>query len=227
MTTKKNPRPGPKAAPTTPPRTPARILELLEEHYPEAWCTLDFENPYQLLAATILSAQCTDERVNLTTPALFRRYPDPASLARAAIEELEGLVRPTGFFRNKAKNLKSAAGMIVDRFGGRVPDRMEELILLPGVARKTANVVLGAAFGVPGVVVDTHVKRVSARLGWTKSSNPDQIEQDLMALWPRERWTKLGHQVIAHGRSICAARKPRCPSCFLGELCPYPQKEKE
>ena len=225
MTAVKKIDPGPRTAP--PARTTDRIMALLEEHYPQAWCTLDFANPYQLLVATVLSAQCTDERVNLTTPALFKRYPDPASLAGAGIEELEGLVRPTGFFRNKAKNLKAAAKMLVERRQGLVPDKMEELIELPGVARKTANVVLGAAFGIPGVVVDTHVKRVSARLGWTVNTNPDKIERDLMAIWPRERWTKLGHQLIAHGRSLCLARKPRCPSCFLKELCPYPEKEKE
>ena len=203
----------------------AAIIGLLEEHYPGAWCSLDYKNPYQLLVATVLSAQCTDERVNKTTPALFKVFPDPVALAGAEIGELEELVRSTGFFRNKAKNLKAAAEMLRDEYGGRVPDRLEELIRLPGVARKTANVVLGCAFDTPGVVVDTHVKRIAARLGWTANTNPDKIEQDLMAIWPRSLWTKLGHQVILHGRSLCQARKPRCEECFLLELCPQGSKE--
>ena len=203
----------------------AAIIGLLEEHYPGAWCSLDYKNPYQLLVATVLSAQCTDERVNKTTPALFKVFPDPVALAGAKIGELEELVRSTGFFRNKAKNLKAAAEMLRDEHGGRVPDRLEELIRLPGVARKTANVVLGCAFDTPGVVVDTHVKRIAARLGWTANTNPDKIEQDLMAIWPRPLWTKLGHQVILHGRSLCQARKPRCEECFLLELCPQGSKE--
>ena len=207
------------------PKNTARILELLEEHYPGAWCTLDHRNAYQLLVATVLSAQCTDERVNKTTPALFQAYPDPAALAAAEITELEELVRPTGFFRNKAKNLKGAAQKITDEFEGEVPGNLEDLVSLPGVARKTANVVLGCAFDTPGVVVDTHVKRLSARLGWTVNTNPDKIEQDLMKIWPRERWTKLGHQVILHGRQVCQARRPMCSQCFLNALCPYDGKE--
>lgn len=200
--------------------TPA-ILDLIEAHYPGAKCTLDFRNPFELLAATCLSAQCTDERVNKTTPALFERFPDPASMARAEIEELEGLIRPTGFFRNKAKNLKGAAIMLRDEYGGQIPDRLEDLIRLPGVARKTANVVLGTAFNIQGVVVDTHVKRVSQRIGWTESTNPDKIERELMEIWPGDRWTRLGHQVILHGRQVCKARKPDCPGCFLNRLCTH------
>ncbi len=207
------------------PEATARIIELLEEHYPEAWCTLDHRNPYELLVATVLSAQCTDERVNKTTPALFEAFPEASALAGAEIGTVEELIRSTGFFRNKAKNLKGAAMRITNHFGGRVPDNLEDLVSLPGVARKTANVVLGCAFDTPGVVVDTHVKRVSARLGWTGNTNPDKIERDLMEIWPRDRWTKLGHQVILHGRSLCQARRPLCAQCFLITLCPYGGKE--
>jgi len=203
----------------------ARILESIEAHYPTARCSLDFENPYQLLVATVLSAQCTDERVNLTTPALFARCPNPAALAQAPLAELEQLVRPTGFFRNKAKNLKAAAGMILARFKGRVPRTMEELVQLPGVARKTANVVLGNAFDTPGVVVDTHVRRIAQRIGWTKQTDPDKIERDLMNIWPRERWTRLSHQLITHGRDLCVARKPRCSQCFIQPDCDFGKKE--
>ncbi len=208
--------------------TPAeteKVLALIEKHYPGARCSLDFKNPFELLVATILSAQCTDERVNRTTPALFARFPDPAAMASAEIEELEELIRPTGFFRNKAKSLKGSAEMIVADFGGRVPDTLEELIRLPGVARKTANVVLGNAYSTPGVVVDTHVKRISARIGWTRNENPAKIERDLMEIWPRERWTKLSHQLIAHGREVCLARTPRCGECFIRPYCDYANKE--
>jgi len=206
-------------------KTSALIMDRLEERFPDAWCTLDHRNSYELLVATVLSAQCTDERVNKTTPDLFAAYPDPLALAGAGIERLEELIRPTGFFRNKAKNLKAAGIMLRDDFQGRVPKTLEDLVKLPGVARKTANVVLGCAFDTPGVVVDTHVKRVSARLGWTENTNPEKIERDLMKIWPRERWTKLGHQVILLGRSLCKARRPLCPECFLLDLCPYGGKE--
>ena len=207
------------------PQDTARIIDLLEEHYPGARCTLDYRSPFELLVATVLSAQCTDERVNKTTPALFEAFPDALALAGSEIGELEGLIRSTGFFRNKAKNLKAAAMMLKDEFGGRVPDNLEDLVRLPGVARKTANVVLGCVFDIPGVVVDTHVKRVSARLGWTENSNPAKIERELMKIWPRDRWTKLGHQTILHGRGLCNARRPQCPECFLFDLCPYGGKE--
>ena len=173
----------------------------------------------------MLSAQCTDERVNKTTPALFARFPDPAALAEAPLPELEEIIRSTGFFRNKAKNLKAAAAMIVADYNGRVPGTLEELIRLPGVARKTANVVLGDAFGQPGVVVDTHVKRLAGRIGWTKESDPVKIERELMGLWPKERWTAASHQLIAHGRSLCQARRPRCGECFLASLCAQGKKE--
>jgi endonuclease III len=210
----------------SPPKdTTAQIMALLEERWPEAWCTLDHGNAYDLFVATVLSAQCTDVRVNQTTPALFAAFPDPQALAGAGIERLEELIRSTGFFRNKAKNLKAAGIMLRDEYGSRVPASLEDLIRLPGVARKTANVVLGCAFETPGVVVDTHVKRVSARLGWTGNTNPDKIERDLMKIWPQERWTKLGHQVILLGRSLCKARRPLCGECFLLDLCPHGSKE--
>ncbi|MBW1712166.1 MAG: endonuclease III [Deltaproteobacteria bacterium] len=207
------------------PQETAQIVALLEEHYPSARTSLDFADPFQLLVSTVLSAQCTDERVNKVTPALFARFPDARALASADLAELEQLIRPTGFFRNKAKNLKAAAQMMVADFQGQVPDNLADLVKLPGVARKTANVVLGAAFNIPGVVVDTHVKRVAGRLGWTSSQNPEKIERQLMAIWPRESWTKLGFQVIIHGRSLCQARRPQCSRCFLKTLCDFGKKE--
>jgi len=203
----------------------AKILDLIDKHYPGVATSLQHVDPFQLLAATVLSAQCTDERVNKTTPALFARFPDPATLAAAPLSELEALIRPTGFFRNKAKNLKAAAGMIVADYNGRVPGTLEELVRLPGVARKTANVVLGDAFGQPGVVVDTHVKRLAGRIGWTKESDPVKIERELMGLWPKKKWTAASHQLIAHGRSLCQARRPRCGECFLASLCAQGKKE--
>lgn len=203
----------------------AKILDLLDQHYPRAATSLSYADPYQLLVATVLSAQCTDQRVNQTTPALFARFPDPTALAAAPLSELEELIRPTGFFRNKAKNLKAAAGLMVADYHGRVPKTLAELVRLPGVARKTANVVLGAAFGQPGVVVDTHVKRLAGRIGWTKESDPVRIEKELMGLWPKKRWTRTSHQLIAHGRSLCQARRPSCPECFLASLCAHGKKE--
>jgi endonuclease-3 len=185
------------------------ILEILQRTWPKATCELDFENAYQLTAATILSAQSTDKRVNLVTPALFKRYPTPAKLARADLGALEKLVHSTGFFRQKAKSLVRMAATVVSEFGGEIPRTMEEMVRLPGVARKTANVVLGSAYGIPsGVVVDTHVTRVAGRLGLTRETDPVRIERDLMEVAPRERWIDLGHQLIWHGRRICHARKP-------------------
>jgi endonuclease-3 len=199
----------------------AEVLERLHQEYPDARCSLDHRNPYELLAATILSAQCTDERVNLVTPTLFARYPTPADLAGAKTEEVEELIRSTGFFRNKTKSLLGMAGAVVDRHGGDVPATMEELVKLPGVGRKTANVVLGNAFGKDeGVVVDTHVRRVSGRLGLTKHDDPERIEEDLMALVPRLEWTDLPHLFIYHGRAVCKAPTPRCEVCVLNDLCP-------
>lgn len=198
-----------------------RILALLDRRYPDARCSLSFSSPLELLVATILSAQCTDERVNAVTPALFAKYRTAAAYAAADPEELRREVRPTGFFRNKAAAIIGAAAAIVARHGGAVPRTMEELTALPGVGRKTANVVLGNAFGIPGVVVDTHVGRVARRLGLTAAADPAKAEQDLMRAIPRERWVRFSHQLIAHGRAICRAPRPRCAECFFdASLCP-------
>ena len=197
------------------------ILEILGRLYPDAKCSLDFKSPLELLVATILSAQCTDERVNIVTPELFRRYPSATAYAEAPIEEIEAAIRSTGFYHNKAKAIKAAAEIIDQKYGGSVPDDMDRLVELPGIGRKTANVVLGNAFGIPGMVVDTHVARVAGRLGLTDQKDRDKIEQDLMGLIARERWTKLSHQLIQHGRRICVARKPRCPICPLRAHCDY------
>lgn len=197
------------------------ILLRLKQLYPEAPCTLNYETPVQLLVATILSAQCTDERVNLVTPELFRRYPDAAALAGADVAEIENLVRSTGFYRNKAKNIQAACRMIMQEFGGEVPKLMEDLLKLPGVARKTANVVLAHAFDLHmGVTVDTHVKRLSYRLGLTKHTDPIRIERDLMKLIPQPDWENWSIRLIYHGRAICMARNPQCDRCALSDLCP-------
>lgn len=199
----------------------ATILARLLERYPDAHCALDFSNPYELLCATILSAQCTDKRVNMVTPALFARYPNAAALAAARQEDVEELIRTTGFFRNKAKSLIGMATALVEHHGGEVPDEMESLVVLPGVGRKTANVILGNAFGKDeGIVVDTHVTRLSNRLGLTKHSDAVKIEQALIPLFPREQWTKVSHLLIDHGRQVCDAKKPRCGECILADLCP-------
>ncbi len=197
------------------------IVRRLRAAYPGATCSLEHADPYQLLVATILSAQCTDERVNMVTPALFRRYPTPDDLADARGEELEEMIKSTGFFRNKTKSLLGMAGAVVERHGGRVPDTMEELTKLPGVGRKTANVVLGNAFHRNvGVVVDTHVRRLAQRLGLTASDDPEQIERDLMEVVPQADWTDIAHLLIYHGRAICKAQKPKCGECLLNDLCP-------
>ena len=197
------------------------IIRRLHVEHPDAHCALEHRNAFQLLVATILSAQCTDERVNQVTPALFEKYPDARALARADQEALELLIRPTGFFRNKAKSLLGMANAVVERHAGEVPKTMDALHELPGVGRKTANVVLGNAFGIDeGVVVDTHVRRVSQRLGLTRHDDPEKIEQDLMELVPREEWTEFSHLLIFHGRRICVARKPKQDVCTLCELCP-------
>ena len=197
------------------------IFKRLKRAYPDAHCELDYASPYQLLAATILSAQCTDKRVNLVTPALFERYPNAESLAMADPREVEELIKPTGFFRNKTKSLLGMAGGLLDRFGSSVPDRMEDLVTLPGVGRKTANVILGTAFDKPaGVVVDTHVGRVSRRLGLTRLSDPVKVELVLTKLFPQKHWTLLSHLLIFHGRRVCVARRPRCAECVLNDLCP-------
>lgn len=197
------------------------IVRRLHGEYPEARCALLHGNPFELIVSTILSAQCTDERVNQVTPALFRRYPTAEKLAKAGRPAVEKLVKSTGFFRNKARNLTGMAKTVVEDFGGKVPATMEELLTLPGVARKTANVVLGVAFGkAEGVVVDTHVLRLSRRLGLTKEEDPKRIERDLMELLPKSDWIDIGHLLIWHGRRVCAARKPACDRCVLKDRCP-------
>jgi endonuclease-3 len=200
------------------------ILKLLDQHYPKVHVTLDFTNPLELLVATILSAQCTDERVNKVTPALFKKYPDAADYARASLEELEQDIYQTGFYHNKAKSLKALGQALVEKHGGRVPADLSELVKLPGIGRKTANVVLGNAFSIPGIVVDTHCGRVSQRLGLTAAKDPVKIESDLMVLVPQERWTKFSLQLIWHGRAICTARNPQCPACPLLPHCDYGQQ---
>ena len=206
------------------PPDPARvrsIIDGLEELYPDVDCELDRETPFQLVIATILSAQTTDERVNMVTPELFRRYPTPEAMAKAPLPALEKIIRSTGFFRMKAKSIKGAAAGLRERFGGEVPRTLAELITLPGVARKTANVVLGTAYGLAeGVVVDTHVQRLSMRLGFTRATDPKDIEKDLMKVIPQQSWIRFSHQVIWHGRRVCFARKPNCAGCTLAPFCP-------
>ncbi|MBC6473983.1 MAG: endonuclease III [Hormoscilla sp. GM102CHS1] len=197
------------------------ILIRLQRLYPDARCTLDYKTPLQLLVATILAAQCTDERVNQVTPELFRQFPDARAIASAQISELEKLVRPTGFYRNKAKNIQATCQMIVTEFRGEVPQQMEQLVQLPGVARKTANVVLANAFGInQGVTVDTHVKRLSQRLGLTEQKEPVPIERDLIRLLPQSDWQNWSIRLIYHGRAVCQAKKPACHACVLSDLCP-------
>lgn len=199
----------------------AAVDAALAEVYPDATCELVFRSPYELLVATILSAQCTDARVNMVTPALFARYPDPSALANAAPSELEELIRSTGFFRNKAKALLGMAQAVVERHGGQIPADMDALTALPGVGRKTANVLLGTAWGLAtGVVVDTHVTRLSQRLGLSRERDPEKIERDLMELFPQSSWVALSHRLILHGRRVCTARAPACSRCPLAELCP-------
>lgn len=198
-----------------------RVIRLLREHYPQSRTALEFRSPFELLVATILAAQCTDESVNRITPVLFRKYPGAAELAAAEPSELEDIIRPTGFFRNKAKSIMGAARKILDDFGGKVPETMEELTRLPGVARKTANIVLAAAFGkAEGIAVDTHVRRLAGRLGFSQHDDPEKIERDLMELVPREDWLDFNFMLVDHGRAVCQARKPDCRGCFLNRLCP-------
>jgi endonuclease III len=200
------------------------IIQRLRVEHPDIECALVHRDAYQLLVATILSAQCTDERVNQVTPALFAKYPSPEAMAAANRDDLEEIIRPTGFFRQKARFIQEACHMLVHDFGGRVPDEMDELLKLTGVARKTANVVLGVWYGKPeGVVVDTHVKRLSARLGLTEATTPEKIERDLQELTPRHEWIDLSHLLIFHGRRVCHARKPDCAHCVLQDLCPSAQ----
>jgi endonuclease-3 len=205
------------------PRTD-KIRKILRKIYPEVQTQLFHDNPFELLVATILSAQCTDKQVNQVTPVLFKRLKTPGDFAAASLKTIEKLIRPTGFFHNKAKNIKNCAQALLETHNSEVPQTLEELVELPGVGRKTANVVLGAAFGIPGVVVDTHVARISNRLGLTTYQNPVKIEYDLMALIPKKAWNDFCLQLIYFGRSTCMARKPKCHQCPLEKLCPWPHK---
>jgi endonuclease-3 len=216
---------GAKRAPTSETRIAERararkVDEALADAYPDAACALRHDDAWQLLVATILSAQCTDERVNMVTPALFKRYPSPSAMAAAEPAALEGLIHTTGFFRQKAKALRGVAAAVSQRFGGEVPRDLDTLVTLPGIGRKTANVVLGTAYGEPAVMVDTHVRRLSYRLGFTVEEDPVKIEMDLRDLLPPASWTAFSHRLIHHGRRICHARKPRCPECPLASWCP-------
>ncbi|MCT2589891.1 endonuclease III [Streptomyces sp. N2-109] len=218
-------RPGIKRARVAPTRTglvrqARRINRALAETYPYAHPELDFESPFQLLVATVLSAQTTDLRVNQTTPALFERYPTPEDMAMAVPEELEEVIRPTGFFRAKTKSLIGLSTALRDHFGGEVPGTIEELVTLPGVGRKTANVVLGNAFGVPGLTVDTHFGRLVRRFGWTREEDPSRVEAAIAAIFPKSEWTMLSHRLIFHGRRVCHSRKPACGACPIAPLCP-------
>jgi len=200
------------------------ITKILLRTMPSPTMELDHRSPWELLVATILSAQCTDQRVNQVTPSLFRRYRQPVELAMAHLPELEQLIRSTGFFKSKAKHLVACGKAVTDRFGEQVPRTMEELVTLPGVGRKTANVILGNVFGQPSIVVDTHVKRVARRLGLTKSDNPDLVEQELQRLIPKAHWTDVSQRLLLHGRYVCIARKPKCPTCAIYRYCPWREK---
>ena len=201
-------------------RRARRIVTVLGETYPDARCELDFTTPLELLVATVLSAQCTDQRVNAVTPELFQRYPDAAAFAAADREELERIITPTGFYRQKSATVIAIGQQLCDRFGGEVPGRLRDLVTLPGVGRKTANVVLGDAFGVPGIAVDTHVGRLARRFGWTQNEDPEKVEIDLQALFLRKDWTIMSHRVIWHGRRRCHARRPACGACPVARWCP-------
>jgi len=201
-----------------------KILGILESTYPGVKTALGHRNPLELMIATILSAQCTDERVNRVTKTLFQKLRTAKDFVEAPLSDLEETVRPTGFYRNKAKSIKGCCEALVEKHAGKVPDNMEDLVQLPGIGRKTANVILGSAFGIPGIVVDTHVKRLSQRIGLTKEVDPVRIEFDLMALIPKKNWIDFSHQLIWHGRALCKARKPNCPACPLRDLCNYGRK---
>lgn len=201
-------------------RRARRIGRRLAQMYPDAECELNYKNPYELLVATILSAQCTDVRVNLVTPALFEAYPDPQAMAQADRTELEELIRSTGFFRSKARSLLGMAQRVCDEYEGEVPGTLEELVTLPGAGRKTANVVLGNAFGVPGITVDTHIGRLARRFGWTKQTDPVKAEHEIGALFEPKDWVMLCHRMIFHGRRVCFSQRPACGACALASLCP-------
>jgi endonuclease-3 len=196
------------------------IYRILSKTYPNVRCELNYKTPFQLLVATVLSAQCTDKRVNQTTPALFKKYPNPKKMAVADTRDIQRLVKSTGFYRAKAKNIKSLSSKIITEFDGKVPSNLDELITLPGVGRKTANVVLGHAFGIPGITVDTHFGRLSRRFGWSKSLDPVKVEFEVGALIPKKEWTNLSQRLIWHGRRVCHSRKPACGSCPLARYCP-------
>ncbi|TKB89618.1 MAG: endonuclease III [Nitrospira sp.] len=214
-----------KLQPSSDPRMRLReIAKSLQRAMPSPKMELDHRSPWELLVATILSAQCTDQRVNQVTPALFQRYRQPAALAAAHLADVEQIIRSTGFFKNKAKHLVACGKAVTERFSERVPTNMEELITLPGVGRKTANVILGNAFGQPSIVVDTHVKRVAKRLGLTRSDTPDLVEQDLQQLIPRSQWTAVSQRLLLHGRYVCLARKPQCRTCPIYPLCTWKEK---
>jgi endonuclease III len=201
-------------------RRARKINRVLAETYPDAHTELDFENPFQLLVATVLSAQTTDKRVNLTTPVLFAKYPTAEDLAAANPEDVAEILRPTGFFNAKTKSVMGLSAALTERFGGKVPNKLEELVTLPGVGRKTANVVLGNAFGIPGITVDTHFGRLARRFGWTTETDPVKVEADVAALIPRKGWTDLSQRMIWHGRRVCHSRRPACGACGLARLCP-------
>ena len=201
-------------------RRARKVDRLLAAAYPDARCELDFGTPFQLLVATVLSAQTTDKRVNSVTPALFAAYPDPASLAAADRSDVERIIQPTGFFRAKTESVMRLSQALVERYDGEVPARLEELVTLPGVGRKTANVVLGDAFGLPGITVDTHVGRLSRRFGWTTETDPVRVEHEVGTLFPKRDWTPLSHHLIFHGRRVCHARNPACGACPVARLCP-------
>lgn len=200
-----------------------QVLARLSETIPDTSCELKHSNAWELLMATILSAQCTDERVNQVTPVLFNRWPEPLALSSALREDVEEVVRPTGFYRNKARSIQECSLALVERFQGQVPRTLDELVTLPGVGRKTANLILGECFGVPGVIVDTHVKRVAARLGFTRSEEADEIERDLQKLIPKKEWTDGSSRLLLHGRYVCLAKKPKCGECILSSICPSAQ----
>lgn len=200
------------------------IIDILDRLYPGAGCSLDYSDPLQLMISTQLAAQCTDARVNMVTPALFSKYRNVYDFAAADPMELERDIRSTGFYHNKARNIISACKMVISDFGGEVPSNMQDLLKLPGVGRKTANLVLGDCFGIPGVVIDTHAKRLSNRIGLTENEDPEKIEHDLMKVLPRENWSRFCHQLVYHGRAVCNARKPACESCDISQYCKYGQK---
>ncbi len=202
----------------------AVIFQRLKEAYPDVRCTLDYESPLQLLVMTILAAQCTDARVNIVCKDLFKKYKTPADFAAAAQGELEKAIHTCGFFNQKARAIRESCRILLKEYGGKVPEDMEALLKLPGVGRKIANAVRGECFGKPGVVVDTHCKRVAHRLGFTRNTDPTRIERDLMALWKEEHWTRFSHFMVFHGRAVCRARSPQCAECVVADLCPYPQR---